>query len=1085
MSFSYPEIKDFAGLYKQANSFNTPDGALEQAENFVMSKDGVLQKQRGAYDYYDATAAGKTLNNLFLYQGKLIALLSNGIAYFTETGSEPSLTGVLNLLTGATVSVTGTRTARTAQSNGNFYSTTDNGIVKIEAYNGTVRKAGIPPALDLRAAFSAVNGQIEAQTQVAWRVCFGRRDANDNLLLGAPSDIVILTNSKVVSAAWVRATNVVTVTTTSPHGLSTSMQIVTSNPAGGTHTAATYTITVTSATTFTFAETAGDDASGNTLDYTATRAARLEISIPSEIDTASDGWFVHINRTTQSGDQTVSPEADFRLLDEHVLTSAEISAGVLFYDDDFDDLLLGEELYTNPNSREGELQANDRPPLCDDITVFKNHVIYGKLTTRHMLNLQVIDTAVITAASFIEVLVDSTYRRYVARAGVANSMVLSSSVTSSSGLLITYNSHGFADGDTVYVSKVTGGTLAVGFYYVRDSLTNSFKLTATVGGSAVAFNSETIVEFQGDATRETAATSKAWVRASNVVTVTSVAHGLQVGMTIVVYASAGGTADVALAQYTIVSVPTADTFTFAETGLDDGAGNTMSYAPLTSMFQVDAASASASVQLRNTAQGLVKAMNRDASALLYARYTSDIDDVPGKVRLQAKGFTGAMYLRASSTGVGGGLSPALPASFSSGTQVYSRSSDKPHAFAASKIGEGEAVPTGNTTNVGSRNADLIRNVALRDSMIVIKEDGVHRVTGDSVSNFVVTPIDTTITAVARSSISVINNQVMFLSNQGVVIVTDSSVQIVSRKIEELVQPVLANTDIDQETAAVAYETDRLYLISTSQPNVEGTSKTLIYNVLNDRWTESTRTFKQAAIGPADNLFMISTDNKIVRERKKQTKIDYCGQNYAVTVTAVAADLLSATITSVDAEPVAGWVLVKSEIFSRITAVESLGSNSYTLTFRNETNIVAADSLQLYAKYKSTVKLAPFHAGLVGRSKQFSSMSMHFRNTDVSELTFYFTNNFFDSSAYMTWTAVDASTDGWGDGPWGAFIWGEADSIDIPTGTLPAPIARTLIPQLVQRGTYIQPVIEHDQAGEPVNLQAIAWAVRAYGERVSK
>lgn len=1084
MPFAYPEIKDFAGIYKQANSFNVPDGALEQAENYVLAKDGVLQKQRGAYDYYDAESAGKTLNNLFLYQNKLIALMADGIGYFTNTGTSPNETGLLTTLSGATVTLSGLRVARSAQSNGNLYVTTDNGVVNLEAYNSTIRKAGVPPALDLRAAFSAANGPIAAQTQVAWRVVFGRRDANDNLLLGAPSDIVILTNSKIVGATWVRATNVVTVTTSSAHNLASSMQVVTSNAAGGTHTAATYTITVTSATTFTFAETAGDDGSGNTLDYTATRTSRLEVSIPSEIDSASDTWFVQICRSSQSLDQAVSPDADFRLIDEHELTSAEITAGVLFYDDDLDDILLGEELYTNPNSREGELQANDRPPLCDDLTVFKNHVIYGKLTTRHLLNLQVIDASAITAAGYIEVKVDTTTRRYIARAGVANSAVKSTSVTSSSGLLITYAAHGFSDGDTVYISKVTAGSLAVGTYYVRDKTTDTFKVTSTFGGTAAAFGSETQVEFQGDYTRETAVTLKAWARASNVVTVTSTAHGLSTGMQVAVTASSGGTPDVTSGIYTITVVDV-DTFTFAETAANDASGNTLTYASWQPMFQVDATSTSPSVQLRNTAQGLVKAMNRDAASLLYGRYTSDIDDVPGKVRLQAKGFTGAMYLRASTAGIGGGLSPTLPASFSTGTQVYSRSSDKPHAFAAAKVGEPVAVPTGNTSNVGSRNANLIRNVALRDSMIVIKEDGVYRVTGDSVSNFVITPIDTTITAVARSSIQVINNQVMFLSNQGIVIVTDSSVQIVSRKIEELVQPVLANADIDEETSAVAYETDRLYMISTSQPNVDGTSKTLIYNVLNDRWTESTRTFKQGAIGPSDRLYTISTDNKVVRERKDQTKIDYCGQNYDVTVTAVAADMLSATITSAAAVPVSGWVVVKAEIFSRITAVESLGSNSYTITFRKETNLVAADALQIYAKYKSTIKLVPFHAGLVGRSKQFSEMSMHFRNTDVSELTFYFTNNFFDSSAYETWRAVDATTDGWGDGPWGAFVWGQADSIDIPTGTLPAPIARTLIPQLVARGTYIQPVIEHDQAGEPVNLQAIAWAVRAYGERVSR
>jgi hypothetical protein len=35
-----------------------------------------------------------------------------------------------------------------------------------------------------------------------------------------------------------------------------------------------------------------------------------------------------------------------------------------------------------------------------------------------------------------------------------------------------------------------------------------------------------------------------------------------------------------------------------------------------------------------------------------------------------------------------------------------------------------------------------------------------------------------------------------------------------------------------------------------------------------------------------------------------------------------------------------------------------------------------------------------------------------------------------------------------------------------------------------RGTYLQPIIAHDQAGEPLNIQALSFAIRPYGERVA-
>lgn len=1086
-----PEIKSFTGLYKQANSFALPDGALEEATNFVLTRDGILSKRRGFYDFY--TPSGQTLNNLHVYQSKIIGVFNNELAYFTETGTAPSKTGVKNALTGATVAVTDDRVSRVAESNNNLYLTSDNGVLKLEAYDGTVYSAGVPPAIDLRAKFTAANGPIAADTQVAWRVAFGRRDSNQNLLIGAPSDIIVLTNSAVVGAAWVCATNVITVTTTVAHNLAAGMQITVSNSTSDTSevTAGTYTIaSVPSATTFTFAFTVGDDASGNTLDYTATRVTLLEIGIPSEIDTLADGYFVQITRSTQTGDADVSPRANFKLIEERRLTAAELAAGVVFYEDDTDDILLGAELYTNPNSREGEAQANDRPPLCEDITLFKGHMVYAACTARHLMSLDMIDPASLATGNYVEVKVGTTVRRYVARTGVANETVRADSVADNGagGFEINYVAHGLADGDRVYISNVVAGSLATGFYYVINRTADDFDISATPGGAAVAFAAETSVDFQGDFTRETAVTTVAWVRASNVVTVTSAAHGLAVGMTVYASNSSGGVPEVAAGLYTITAATT-DTFSFAETATDDASGNTLDFAAFHAMFKIDTTSSSAAVKLRNTAQGFTKAVNRDADSLVYARYVSTItgtgaDSVPGRMRLQAKGFTDAIYLRASTQTAGEAFFPVLPASFAAGDQVYSQNDDLPSTWFVSKSGEPEAVPLLNKFPTGARNQRLLRVVALRDVMLVIKADGVYRVTGDSVASFSVTPLDTTIACISASSVKKINDEVIFLSNQGWVRCTDSSVQIISRNIEDPVNAIVGDADIETLTGAVAYESEHLYLVSTREPDTDEASITYVYNVFTGTWTDSDVLLKQGIVGPSDTLYLIDTDGTVVRERKNQTKIDYCGQNYGVTVTAVAADELSATITSLDATPKAGWVIVKSDFFSRITGVTPLGSQSFTVTFAAETNLEASDTLQLYASYKSTAKLAPFHAGMVGRMKQYSQIMVHLRQSSVSELLFYFTNTYFDTSDYTTWTARESARQGWGQGPWGAFPWGDTDSINLSFGTTPMPPARVFVPAIAQRATFIQPVIEHDQAGEPIAIQAITFVVRPYGERVS-
>jgi hypothetical protein len=1103
MAYTYPEIKAFQGLFSQANSFTVPDGALETADNIVINRDGVIAKRRGYYQYYNPSS--DTLNALILYQSKLLAVFSDKIGYFTDTGSSPSYTGTRTTLSGATVAVTGTRTARSAQSNKNLYFTTDNGVLKLEAYTGTIYKAGVPPATDIRANFAAANGPIGDGTDVttdafngtsvAWRLLFGRRDANDNLLLGVPSDIVTLTNSASTAQAWARVSNVVTITTTA-HNLVSGMTIYVENSLTGGVVGANpvldgaYSVTVLTSSTFTIASTDTDDT--GTLSWFCQRATLIEASIPSEITSTTDGYFYQLYRSSQTVSDSATPDADFKLIDEQVLTSAQITAGFLSYTDDIDDILRGAELYTNPNSQEGELQANDRPPLCDDMILFKNHMLYANCNTRHLLNLQIVDPASLTAADYFEIKVDTTTRRYVARGAastsVANRTVKSTSITSSSGLRVDYVAHGLADGDSVYVSNITGGTLTAGTYYVRDTAADSFRIATSIGGSAVAYNSETALYFQGVRTLETTQTSKAWVRASNVVTVTSTAHGLSVGMQVYVSASSGGSPEVTTGLYTIVSVPTDDTFTFAETAADDASGNTLSYAPFQPMFHLDSFSSSTSVKLRNTAQGIVKAINRDTSSLVYAKYTSGIDEIPGKFRLQAKGFTGAMYVRASSSTPAVAVSPTLPTSFSTGTQVYSRNDDLPNIIAVSKIGEPEAVPLSNQFAAGASNQDILRIVPLRDSVIILKADGVFRMNGDSTGNFQIVPLDTTVICVAASTVAVLNNQVLALTNQGVCLITDSTVEIVSRKIEDPLAAVIGNTAIATESAAVAYESDRTYMLSTIDTGESTTTITYIYNVLNDTWTTSSDLlFSGGLPGPNDTMYLITDTDLLLKERKNKSRIDYCGQNYDITVESITDAMTSAVIVSSTIAPAVGMVIVKSENFTRIKSVTDLGAGSrYTCEFERASNLEASDALSMYAGYTSTIKLAPFHGGLVGRMKQFSQFQIHQRDDSTSRLLVSFISNTYGGGNTMTWRSETVRPLlGFGNDPFGLTPFGQSDSTTFQFASQPAPIIRTYIPIWQQRSTFIQPLLEHISAGEAMNIQAMAFAVRSYGERVSR
>tara|TARA_R110002126_G_scaffold26967_1_gene90877 strand:+ start:1371 stop:4367 length:2997 start_codon:yes stop_codon:yes gene_type:complete len=995
------------GLYQQRNSFTVPDGALETATNITIKNDNILSSRRGFHQYFNVTSG--TLNNLFLYQETLLAMYNAKLSYFTDTGSSPNETGSETAITGETILNSNNRVSRSLQSNSNLYMTTDNGVLKMTAYTSDTFKTGAPQGLDLSVRFK--NGTsstfLSADKIVGYRVVFGHKDANDNLILGAPSQITDITNTQVTTATATNSGADMTVTSTA-HGLVTGQYLIfsdaeSSGPILEPNAEGTYQITSTGANTFTY--TAGGTPGGSLtqLYYAYAMPVRLELSIPSEISTTLT-WFYQVYRSSQQT-SSVGIFSDFKLITEKELTSAEISANLAYFDDDIDDILLGAELYTNENSREGELQANYRPPLVDDIAYFKGHAIYAKATTRHLIDLAVIDTNSIATTDYIEVK-SSVTRRYVAQTGVGNQTVRSTAAAASANLEITYTAHGFADGDSIRVDNITG-SLVAGTYYVVSKAANTLEVSLTKGGASVSWTDETACEIQG------------------------------------ITEQAGDYPMFFLSEDT-----------------------------------------SASIRLRGTAEAITKAMNRDGSSEVYAAYISGINDIPGKFRLEAVGFGSAISLLASDSTVAAGFSPTFPTSFSSGTQVTSSNEDLPHTFYAAKEGEPEAVPLVNRFPVGSKNATLFRSLPLRDSMILLKGDGVWRVTGDSPQNFTATLLDGTVICVAPNSVDIINNQVAFLSNQGVCFVTESSVQILSREgIEDPIQPILGQTSLATETAGIAYESERLYLLTTTEPNTTAASVTYAYNILTQEWSTWDRLFAGGVVGPKDKLFYIhKDDNDIQRERKNQDRTDYADQNHSSTIDAISGLTVTATCTTTIFQQ--GDMLIKNNVITHVDTVpELVAGNQYTFDVVTINNLEAADTPILYERFERIIKLAPFHAGLVGRLKFFAQMSILLRDNSMSKAEITFSGQTYGGSTPITWTSQTINA-GWGNFPWGFEPWGQETGIELTTGTTPAPVLRIYIPPFQARNTFIQPIISHIQAGEPTNIQAFSFAVRPYGERLS-
>lgn len=168
-----------AGLFTSPNLYSeVPQGALSEATNIVISQDSIAQPRRG-FNSLAGTLSGAS-NSLFFYQNKLMAHFgTSNLSYFNGSGWTAVSTGVTPY---------STTKVRPASSNQNLYLTSSTGVIKLDAYNGTIRKAGAPKALDLTASTSAsASTWLQDDYRVAYRVVWGYKDANKNLILGAPS----------------------------------------------------------------------------------------------------------------------------------------------------------------------------------------------------------------------------------------------------------------------------------------------------------------------------------------------------------------------------------------------------------------------------------------------------------------------------------------------------------------------------------------------------------------------------------------------------------------------------------------------------------------------------------------------------------------------------------------------------------------------------------------------------------------------------------------------------------------------------------------------------------------------------------
>ena len=185
------------------------------------------------------------------------------------------------------------------------------------------------------------------------------------------------------------------------------------------------------------------------------------------------------------------------------------------------------------------------------------------------------------------------------------------------------------------------------------------------------------------------------------------------------------------------------------------------------------------------------------------------------------------------------------------------------------------------------------------------------------------------------------------------------------------------------------------------------------------------------------------------------------------------------LTKSGLQPQIGDMLYSTPLIYRIIEAYMFDAIHFVVKVGNPVKALSDTLSYLYAAYTATLKFTPLTSGDLGTSKKWIEFQASFRNSDAcSGCAIFFATDSINASPQINWTArvgTDAGTisfNKWGYSPWGNFAWSQGITTARQYGTAPCIHLRTYIPREACLGTYIQPTIQHNVAGEPFSLQSI-------------
>lgn len=762
----------------------------------------------------------------------------------------------------------------------------------------------------------------------------------------------------------------------------------------------------------------------------------LSYLIPDSITT---DYFYQIYRSNGTAAVADEPSDELQLVIQGNPTQAEIAAKEFTVTDSTPYALMRATLYTSP-SQEGIANANIPPPFAVDMDLFKNCAFYANVKGKQTLSLALI-SVVSPSLGFVSL-----------------------------------------TGDTTNASRV-----------ITSIDTTDLRKGMRVVGAGIPVNA----------------------------TILSVDSGSQ----ITISANATATASA-------VSLEIQDRFTIAN--VDYWAGSTQNVS--TSTFEVISAG-TPGTNINDTAINLVSLINTNSlNTSIYAYYISALEDLPGQILFEERSIGGDPFIATSSAGPSfsptlpnenlitsiSAANPTVVTSAGHGLTtgnvitiydsnstpiidgdrtvtvtgantftipvhvtvagaagywilksavVQSDNEVRQNRVMISKVSQVESVPVYRYFDIGSANFPIQRVVALRDGIFFFKQnEGIYRLSGETFESFVVTLLDNTVVLKVPESAVAFNNQVFCFTTQGVCAVSDSGVRIVSVPIENVLLELASEQFTNFATASfgVAYESARLYMFFTvTEEEDEFATQAFIYNSLTDSWTRWVMNRTCGIVNTTVNkLFMGQTDTgQVLIERKSFTNQDFADEQYDVVIASVDS-MTQVTLVSAT-NVVEGMTLTQN---MRNAFIEDVNGNVLTIT---ETNGLEAGAAVVYTPIRNRIAWSPIDAENPGILKQFSELTLFFKNAAFREIDAGFATNISIGSEIVPIQNVGLA--GWGQFPWGSVPWG---------GTFGGQnVLRTYVPSEKQRGSWLSMTLETNEAFTGFSLQGVSLMLNPMSSRV--